>query len=51
MDALAAGLLLMVLSSYYMWYELKRKRRLGLVALTMGVLSCGPFMAGLERLR
>ncbi len=29
MDALAAGLLLMVLSSYYMWYRLKQEATLG----------------------
>jgi hypothetical protein len=46
MDALAAGLLLMVLSSYYMWYRLKQKRRLGL-----GALSCVFFAAGLAWLR
>ena len=41
MDVLAAGLLMIVLSSYYMWYRLKQKRRLGLIALTAGTLSCG----------
>ena len=51
MDALAAGLLLMVLSSYYMWYRLKQKRRLGLIALTVGALSCVFFAAGLAWLR
>ncbi len=47
MDALAAGLLLMVLSSYYMWYRLRQKRRWGLIALTAGALSCGFFTTGL----
>jgi hypothetical protein len=51
MDALAAGLLLMVLSSYHMWYRLKQKRRLGLIALTVGALSCVFFAAGLAWLR
>jgi len=51
MDVLAAGLLLMVLSSYYMWYRLKQKRRLGLIALTAGAISCGFFAAGLAWLR
>ena len=51
MDALAAGLLLMVLSSYVMWCQLKQKRRWGLVALTAGVISCGFFVAGLNWLR
>ncbi|MEP6917798.1 MAG: PepSY-associated TM helix domain-containing protein [Acidobacteriota bacterium] len=47
MDALAAGLIVMVFGGYYMWYRLKPKRRLGLFALTAGVLSCGAFLAGL----
>lgn len=47
MDALAASLIVMVLGSYYMWYRLKQKRRLGLFALAAGVLSCGVFLAGL----
>lgn len=48
MDALAAGLLLMVLTSYYMWFRLRQKRRLGLIALASGVLICGFFLAGLS---
>lgn len=54
MDALAAGLLIMVLSSYYMWYRLKPKRKYGLLALSAGILSCGFIAAGLawlDRLR
>jgi hypothetical protein len=47
MDALGAGLIVMVLGSYYMWYRLKPKRRLGVVVLTAGVLSCGTFLVGL----
>jgi hypothetical protein len=47
MDALAAGLTIMVLSSYYMWWRLKKKRRLGLVVLTAGFACCGAFVAGL----
>ncbi|MBI3465019.1 MAG: hypothetical protein HY000_18480 [Planctomycetes bacterium] len=47
MDALAAGLLIMVLSSYYMWYRMKRKRSFGPIALVAGVLSCSLFVAGL----
>jgi hypothetical protein len=48
MDATAAGLILMVLSSYYMWFELPQKRRLGLVALFLGLLTCGLFCFGLR---
>ena len=47
MDALSIGLLLMVLSSYYMWYRLKQKRLLGWVSLGAGVLSCTLFVVGL----
>lgn len=48
MDALAFGLILMVLSSLYMWYRLKSKRALGFVALLLGCLSCGFFVFGLR---
>lgn len=47
MDALAAGLIVMVLGSYYMWFRLKPKRRLGVIALAAGLVSCGVFAAGL----
>jgi len=46
MDALSAGLIVMVLSSYYMWYRLKPKRRLGMVVLAAGTVCCGAFFAG-----
>ena len=51
MDALAAGLLVMVLSCYYMWYRLKQKRRFGLLWLGAGVLSCSFFAVGLAWLQ
>jgi hypothetical protein len=44
MDALSAGLIVMVLSSYYMWYRLKQRRRLGMVILAAGTVSCGAFL-------
>jgi hypothetical protein len=47
MDALAAGLIVMVLGSYYMWYRLKAKRRLGFLVLAAGFVSCGVFLAGI----
>jgi hypothetical protein len=47
MDALAAGLIVMVLGSYYMWYRLKAKRRLGIIVLAAGFMSCAVFLAGI----
>ena len=48
MDAVAAGLIFMVLSSLYMWYELPQKRRMGAIILSLGFLSCGLFCVGLR---
>ena len=48
MDAIAAGLIIMVFSSYIMWYRLKGKRRGGIVALVLGFVSCGAFVTGLR---
>ncbi len=48
MDATAAGLVLMVLSSYFMWFELPHKRKIGAAALLLGLLSCGLFCFGLR---
>ena len=47
MDAVAAGLIVMVFSSYLMWYRLKAKRRGGAIALFLGVVTCGAFVSGL----
>lgn len=47
MDALATGLVVMVLGSYYMWYRRKRTRRLGWLVLLGGIASCAAFLAGL----
>jgi hypothetical protein len=46
MDALSAGLIVMVFGSYYMWWRLKKRKMLGLVTLFLGVLTCGIFVAG-----
>jgi|SRR5215831_5668116 len=48
MDALAVGLILMVLSSLYMWYRLRSKRAVGFIVLLLGVLTCGFFVFGLQ---
>lgn len=51
MDAVAAGMLVMVFGSYYMWWRLRRKRAWGLVALTSGWIVCALFVVGLRLLR
>ena len=48
MDAVAAGLIFMILSSVYMWLQLPAKRRLGAIVLGLGTLSCGLFCLGLR---
>jgi len=48
MDAVAVGLIIMVLSSVYMWYELPEKRVLGMIIFCFGILSCGLFCVGLR---
>jgi hypothetical protein len=48
MDAVAIGLIFMVLSSVYMWYELPQKRLPGAIALALGSLTCGLFCFGLR---
>jgi hypothetical protein len=48
MDAVALGLIHMVLSSLYMWLQLPQKRLLGTVALGLGTLICGLFCVGLR---
>lgn len=48
MDAVAAGMIVMVLSSLYMWYELRQKRLLGAMVLGLGLVGCGLFCVGLR---
>jgi hypothetical protein len=48
MDAVAFGLILMVFSSYVMWYRLTTKRLGGIVALLLGFVSCGAFLGALR---
>ncbi len=48
MDAVAAGLIFIVLSSLYMWFKLPQKRLCGAVALGLGSLICGLFCIGLR---
>jgi hypothetical protein len=49
MDAVAAGLIVMVLGSYVMWYRLKRHHTLGWIALASGFVACAGFLQGLMR--
>ena len=48
MDAVAIGLIFMVLSSLSLWYELPQKRLPGWLALGLGSFSCGLFCLGLR---
>lgn len=48
MDAVAAGVILMVLGSLYMWWIQPKKRWPGLVALGLGIICCGYFVVGLR---
>ena len=43
MDALAIGLIVMVVGSYYMWYRLKRTHTLGFIVLAAGFATCAMF--------
>jgi hypothetical protein len=44
----AAGLLIMVFGSYYMWWRLPQKRSWGLVALVFGWVACAWLVVGLR---
>jgi len=45
MDALAAGLIIIVLGSYYMWFRFKRRKlRLGVATLVAGYVCCAMFL-------
>ena len=48
MDAVAVGLIVMVLGSYVMWFRLGTKRLGGIVALALGFISCGAFISALR---
>ena len=48
MDAVAAGLIVMVLGSYVMWFRLRARRLGGIVALALGSITCGAFIGGLR---
>jgi hypothetical protein len=46
--SVAAGLIITVFSSHIMWYRLSGKRRGGIIALLLGFVTCGAFVAGLR---
>ncbi len=48
MDAVAIGLIVMVFSSYYLWWVLPKKRVLGSLVLIAGGVSCVLFVFGLR---
>ena len=48
MDAVAAGVVVLVLSGVYLWWNRRDKRLAGLIALAAGTAVCGLFIAGLR---
>ncbi len=48
MDAVAAGLVVLVLSGVVMWWVLPGRKLSGAIALIVGVLVCGWFVVGLR---
>ena len=46
MDALATGLIVMVLGSYYMWWRLKKRKAVGIAVLGAGLAACLIFVTG-----
>ena len=50
MDALCVGLIYIVMSSVYMGFQLKEKRRWVVVSLALGTAACGYFVWGLSLL-
>lgn len=50
MDALAVGMVFMVLTGLNLWWGLRAKRTLGALALALGILVCGLLVAGVRLL-
>jgi hypothetical protein len=48
MDAVAVGLVVLVLSGIYLWWNRREKRVAGLIALALGIAVCGLFVVGLR---
>lgn len=49
-DALAVGVLVVVCGGVYMWWQVKPKRRVGIVCLAAGCVSCALFVVGIRLL-
>jgi hypothetical protein len=49
-DALAVGVVVMLGGGIYMWWQIKPKRRVGIVCLAAGCVSCALFVVGLRLL-
>ncbi len=49
-DAIAVGVMVMLCGGVWMWWQLKPKRRVGLVCLGLGCVSCAVFVVGLRAL-
>ncbi len=49
MDAVAAGLLVMVASGIWLWLRTDHKRMLGVIALGAGIVCCAWFVVGVSR--
>lgn len=48
MDAVAAGVVVLVLSGVYLWWNRREKRVAGLIVLALGSVVCGLFVVGLR---
>ena len=50
MDAVAAGMVFLVLTGLNLWWGLRAKRTLGALALTIGIIVCGLLVLGIRLL-
>jgi hypothetical protein len=48
MVALSAGMIVLVITGLYLWYQLPGKRLTGLLSLGLGFATCGFFLFGLS---
>jgi hypothetical protein len=50
MDAVAVGVVVLVFSGVYLWWNRREKRVTGLIILALGSAVCGLFIVGLRRI-